>query len=91
MSAASSGNHGQAVAWAARLLGARASVFVPATWPPVNLRRLAGDGAVITVTGDIDEESRTGAEHFAAETGALLVHPFDQPMTVAGAGTMAAE
>ena len=91
MSAASSGNHGQAVAWAARLLGARASVFVPATWPPVNLRRLAGYGAVITVTGDIDEESRTGAEHFAAETGALLVHPFDQPMTVAGAGTMAAE
>jgi threonine dehydratase len=89
--AASGGNHGQAVAWAARLLGARASVFVPTTCPPVKLRRLAGYGAVITVTGDIYEESRTSAEHFAAETGALLVHPFDQPMTVAGAGTVAAE
>lgn len=43
--AASGGNHGQAVAWAARLLGARASVFVPTTCPPVKLRRLAGYGA----------------------------------------------
>jgi threonine dehydratase len=72
------------------LLGARASVFVPTTCPPVNLRRLPGYCAVITVTGDIYEESRASAEHFAAETGALLLHPFDQPTTVAGAGTVAA-
>jgi threonine dehydratase len=58
---------------------------------PGRLRRLAGYGAVINVTGDIYEESRTSAEHSAAETGALLVHPFDRPMTVAGAGTVAAE
>ena len=89
--AASGGNHGQAVAWAARLLGVPATVFVPTTCPPVKLRRLAEYGAAVTVIGDVYEESRTSAEQFAAESGALLVHPFDQPMTVAGAGTATAE
>lgn len=89
--AASGGNHGQAVAWAARLRGVPATVFVPTTCPPVKLRRMAEYGAVITVRGDVYEQSRTSAELFAARTGALLVHPFDDPLTVAGAGTAAAE
>jgi threonine dehydratase len=89
--AASGGNHGQAVAWAARLAGVPASVFVPVTCPPVKLRRLAGYGANVTVIGEAYEESRASAEHFAAQTGALLVHPFDQQLTVAGAGTVTAE
>lgn len=89
--AASGGNHGQAVAWAARLLGVPATVFVPVTCPPIKLRRLAGYGADVTVIGKVFEESLASVEQFAAETGALFVHPFDQPPTVAGAGTVAAE
>lgn len=89
--AASGGNHGQAVAWAARLVGVPATVFVPTTCPSVKLRRLAEYGAGITVTGDVYEESLVCAEQFAARSGALLVHPFDDPVTVAGAGTAAAE
>jgi threonine dehydratase len=89
--AASGGNNGQAVAWAARLVGVPAAVFVPTTCPPVKLRRLADYGAAVTVVGQVYEESRASAEHFAAETGALLVHPFDEPMTVAGTGTVTAE
>lgn len=72
-------------------MGVPAAVFVPTTCPPVKLRRLADYGAAVTVVGQVYEESRASAEHFAAETGALLVHPFDEPMTVAGAGTVTAE
>jgi threonine dehydratase len=89
--AASGGNHGKAVAWAARLMGVPASVFVPTTCPPIKLRRLADYGAQVTIVGDVYEHSRERAEAFAAETGALLVHPFDHPLTVAGVGTAAAE
>ncbi|HET6763634.1 MAG TPA: serine/threonine dehydratase, partial [Longimicrobiaceae bacterium] len=89
--AASGGNHGQAVAWAARMLGVPAAIFVPVTCPAVKLRRLAEYAASVTVTGAVYEESRAFAERHAAETGALLVHPFDAPLTVAGAGTVAAE
>lgn len=49
--AASGGNHGLAVAWAARLMSVRASVFVPVTCPPIKLRRLADYDADVTVTG----------------------------------------
>ncbi len=89
--AASGGNHGQAVAWAARLMSVPASVFVPVTCPPIKLRRLADYDADVTVMGEVFEESLASAEQFAAETGALLVHPFDQPLTVAGVGTVTAE
>jgi threonine dehydratase len=89
--AASGGNHGTAVAWAARELGVPAAVFVPTTCPRIKLDRLAAYGANVKVIGDVYEVSRAGAEEFAAETGALLVHPFDHPLTVAGVGTATAE
>jgi threonine dehydratase len=89
--AASGGNHGQAVAWAARRLGVPVAIFVPTTCPPIKLRRLAEYGAEVTVIGDVYDESLVSAEIYAASTGALLVHPFDQPLTVAGAGTVALE
>ncbi len=89
--AASGGNHGQAVAWAARLLGVPAAIFVPTTCPDIKLHRLAEYGANVTVTGEVYDESLVTAQECAAETGALLVHPFDQPLTVAGAGTVTAE
>ncbi len=89
--AASGGNHGQAVAWAARRLGVPAAVFVPTTCPPIKLRRLADYGAEVTVVGDVYDQSLVSAEQYAADTGALLIHPFDRPLTVAGAGTVALE
>jgi len=89
--AASGGNHGQAVAWAARQLGVPAAIFVPTTCPPVKLRRLGEYGAAVTVTGAVYDDSLAVAERFAEETGALLIHPFDQHAVVAGAGTVTAE
>jgi threonine dehydratase len=89
--AASGGNHGQAVAWAARLLGVPASIFVPTTCPEIKLRRLAAYGAQVTVVGDVYDESLVAAKVEAEESGAILVHPFDQELTVSGAGTVTAE
>ncbi|WP_232084765.1 serine/threonine dehydratase [Arthrobacter sp. SO5] len=89
--AASGGNHGQAVAWAARLLGVPAAIFVPETCPDIKLRRLSDYGAAVTVIGAVYDESLVRAEQYAAETGAVMIHPFDQQLTVAGAGTVSAE
>lgn len=89
--AASGGNHGAAVVWAAQNLGVPAAVFVPVTCPPIKLARLAAYGARVTVAGEVYDESLLVAQQYAAETGALLVHPFDQTLTVAGAGTCTLE
>jgi threonine dehydratase len=89
--AASGGNHGQAVAWAARELGVPAAVFVPTTCPSVKLRRLADYGAEVTVIGDVYDESLAHARAHANSTGARLIHPFDQLLTVAGAATVTTE
>jgi threonine dehydratase len=89
--AASGGNHGQAVAWAARLLGVPAAIFVPTTCPQIKLRRLAEYGATVTVVGDVYDESLAAATVAAGESGAAMIHPFDQALTVAGAGTVTAE
>jgi threonine dehydratase len=89
--AASGGNHGQAVAWAARLLGVPAAIFVPTTCPQIKLDRLRSYGAAVTIVGDVYDESLVVAERAAHESGAVLIHPFDQELTVAGAGTVTAE
>jgi threonine dehydratase len=89
--AASGGNHGQAVAWAARLLGVPAAIFVPTTCPEIKLRRLAEYGANVTVVGDVYDDSLAAAQVAAAESGAAMIHPFDQALTVAGAGTVTSE
>lgn len=86
---ASGGNHGQAVAWAARTKAIKATIFVPTTCPPIKLHRLEEYGAVVQIVGDAYDESLVAAEAFAANTGARLIHPFDQALTVAGAGTSA--
>ena len=89
--AASGGNHGLAVAWAAQRMRVAASVFVPVTCPTIKLRRLAEYGAHVTVVGEVFEQSLASAQQFAAQTGALFLHPFDQPSVVAGVGTVIAE
>jgi len=89
--AASGGNHGVAVAHVARALGHRAEIFVPATSPAAKVDRIRALGADVQVGGAIYDDAQTTATARAAETGALLVHPYDHPLVVAGQGTMARE
>jgi threonine dehydratase len=89
--AASGGNHGAAVAYAARVLGHRAEIFVPEIASPVKVRRLRDLGAVVTVTGADYAEALAACEARQCETGALSVHAYDQWTTVAGQGSVARE
>ncbi|MET8868288.1 serine/threonine dehydratase [Nonomuraea sp. NPDC004580] len=89
--AASGGNHGLAVAFAARALGVRAEIFVPTVTSPVKVAGLERLGAHITQTGAIYAEAAEAAAKRAAETGALSVHAYDQPEVVAGQGTTGVE
>lgn len=89
--AASGGNHGAAVAHAARLLGHRAEIFVPAISAAAKQARIAAEGAALTVGGDTYDAARLASEARAAQTGALIVHAYDQPEVLAGQGTVALE
>ncbi|MFG6196609.1 pyridoxal-phosphate dependent enzyme [Nonomuraea sp. JJY05] len=89
--AASGGNHGLAVAYAARALGVRAEIFVPEVTSPVKVVGLEALGAHITQTGAIYSEAAEAAAKRAAETGALVVHAYDQAEVVAGQGTTGLE
>jgi len=89
--AVSGGNHGAAVAFAATKLGARSTIFVPQLAGPVKLDRMRGFGAEVIVS-DLDFITLTGQfRKFAKETGALAVHPFNDPLVMAGQGTVAQE
>lgn len=88
---ASGGNHGAALAYAARVLGYRAEIFVPASSPPMKAERIRSLGGHVVIGGAIYDEAQAAANVRAAESGALMVHPFDHISTVAGAGTCAME
>jgi threonine dehydratase len=89
--AASGGNHGLAVAYAARQLGYRAEIFVPEACPPVKVERLHSYGAQVTQVGANYGEALVASQARAAETGALVVHAYDQPEVLAGQGTVGYE
>ncbi len=88
---ASGGNFGLAVAYAARELGHRAEIFVPATSPPVKIDRIRGLGAEVHVVPGYYAEAYAACEERAFDTGALFMHPYDQPAVVAGQGTLGRE
>lgn len=87
----SSGNHAQAVARAARVLGVPACIVMPADAPAVKRDRVADDGAEIVVVGPDSEERRETAERISGERGWPLVPPYDHPLVAAGQGTAALE
>jgi threonine dehydratase len=89
--AASAGNHAQGVAYAAAQLGTHATVFMPsrATIPKVQATRAYG--ADVKLGGASLSEALAAAEKFSAETGAVLIHPFDHVDVVAGQGTLGLE
>jgi len=89
--AASGGNHGLAVAHVARELGVPAEVFVPTSSSAVKVARLRTYGAQVTVTGDYYADAYAASQWRAGETGALVVHAYDQLETVAGQGTVGRE
>ncbi len=89
--AASGGNHAQGVAYAARELGYRAEIFVPASAPAIKVGALHELGARVIQIGEVYDEARQAAEQRAEETGALVVHAFDQPEILAGTGTIGRE
>ncbi|WP_194838540.1 serine/threonine dehydratase [Nocardia sp. XZ_19_369] len=85
---ASGGNAGLAFAWAARVHGVPAKVFLPCTAPQVTVDRLAALGAHVEPVGDEDANAVAACEAFAASTGALKAHPYDHPLIAGGAGTL---
>lgn len=89
--AASGGNHGAAVAYAARKLGVRAEIFVPAATPRAKVDRIASYGATVVPGGATYAEAFLESRVRQAETGALEVHAYDQEDVVAGQGTVARE
>jgi threonine dehydratase len=89
--AASGGNHGAAVAFAAMKLGVKAAIFVPKVTSPAKLDRIRAYGAELVVTGEVYAEALAASEARVAETGALAVHAYDQPQTLLGQGTVGLE
>jgi len=89
--AASGGNFGLAVAYAARETGVPAEIFVPSTSPEAKVAKVRAQGATVHVVEGYYAEAQAalGARH--EETGALLMHPFDQPEVIAGQGTIGVE
>jgi len=89
--AASGGNHGLAVAYAAGRLRIPAKIFVPVVASPEKVARIRDYGADLTVTGDRYADALAASERWAEESGALRIHAFDQRETLLGQGTLGME
>jgi threonine dehydratase len=89
--AASGGNHGVAVACAARKLGKRARIFVPTVASQEKLERIRGYGADLVVIGERYADALAASQVWAAETGAMQIHAYDQVETLLGQGTVGLE
>jgi threonine dehydratase len=88
---ASGGNHGAAVAFAAQKLGIRAHIFVPEIATPAKIAKIKAYGAEAIIGGGSYAEAQERCDQYVAESGALLVHPYDAVETIAGQGTLALE
>jgi threonine dehydratase len=86
--AASGGNHGAAVAFAAMKLGVPAKIFVPSVASAEKIGRIRGYGADLVVTGERYAEALAASESWTAQSGALPVHAYDQIETLLGQGTV---
>ena len=91
VAAASGGNHGVAVAYAAKRLGIRARIFVPTVVSDAKLASIRASGATVTVAGDRYADALDASERYVAESQALPIHAYDQMETLLGQGTIACE
>jgi len=89
--AASAGNHAQGVALAASLTGHRSTIFMPANAPLPKVEATKGYGAAVVLAGEDVDDCITSAKEHAAGRGAVFVPPFDDPLIVAGQGTVGLE
>ena len=89
--AASAGNHAQAVAYHAKRLGIPATIVMPSATPTVKVTQTAGHGAKVVLCGGMFDDAYARARELALENGFVLVHPFDDPQIIAGAGTLGIE
>jgi threonine dehydratase len=89
--AASAGNHGQAVAWAARELGVHARIFVPDTAPMAKVEACRNYGAETEMSGEFFEDALVAARMYVDETGGTFIHPYEDQLVVAGQGTIGLE
>jgi threonine dehydratase len=88
---ASTGNHGQSIAYAARLFGTRAVIGVPESCNPAKLAAMKSWGAEILIHGRDFDETREKVEQVAAERGMRHIHPANEPLLIAGVATIALE
>ena len=89
--AASAGNHGQAVAWAARQAGMKARIFVPEDAPMAKVEACRTYGSDLVMVGERFEDAMTAATADVEERGATFIHPFEDPVVIAGQGTVGME
>jgi len=89
--AVSAGNHAQAVAYHAQRLGLRATIVMPRFTPHVKVERTRGFGAEVLLSGESFDEAQRAGVALAAERRATLIHPYDDPLVIAGQGTIALE
>lgn len=91
VAAASGGNHGAAVAYAAMRLGKPARIFVPVVASPAKIERIRGYGAELVITGERYADALAASERWVAESGAMPVHAYDQIETLLGQATLGLE
>lgn len=89
--AASAGNHGQAVAWAARQAGVNARIYVPQDAPMSKVEACRTYGAETVMVGERFEDAMAAARADVEERGATFIHPFEDPIVIAGQGTIGLE
>jgi threonine dehydratase len=89
--AMSAGNHAQGVAYHARRLGVPATIVMPQGTPLVKIENTRGHGATVLIEGTTLEDSAEFARSYGAERGLTFIHPYDDPLVMAGQGTIALE
>jgi threonine dehydratase len=89
--AASAGNHAQGVAFSAQKLALRAVIVMPQTTPRIKVDAVRSMGAEVVLAGDSYNEAQAHCDTLVTETGMTFIHPFDDPLVIAGQGTIGAE
>jgi threonine dehydratase len=88
---ASAGNHSQGVAFSARKLGLKATIVMPQTTPQIKVDAVRAMGAEVVLAGDSYADAKVHCDTLVRETGMTFIHPFDDPLVIAGQGTIGAE
>ena len=88
---ASAGNHSQGVAYAAKKLGLKATIVMPQTTPQIKVDAVRSMGATVELAGDSYSDAQARCDVLVKETGLTFIHPFDDPLVIAGQGTIGAE